>query len=114
MKKDDLMKKQDLFYIKQKRLVQEINKGLPKMISATHLEKLMNSMLSTVDVIKEMMVEAKKAELLIGDDVWVSVSIASKHFKKGEKTIERWCRNGVLTKVKKVGKAWRIHKSELS
>jgi len=108
------MKRKDLIFVKQHRLLQEINRGLPKMISATHLEKLMNSMLSTVDVIKEMIVEAKKAEQLVSDDAWVSVSVASQHFNKGEKTIERWCRTGVLSKVKKVGKAWRIHKSELS
>ena len=86
---------QKLIFAKQKRLLRQIEKGLPvtRSISVKLLEKLEQSAQSIVDVLHEIIEEKlKENELKADGEIWLTSAEVAKKINIHIKTVGRYCR----------------------
>ena len=55
---------------------------------------------------------AKRGDRLENIDI-LTVQEAADYLRVSRSTIWRWCRDGTLSSAFKIGRTWRIHKSEV-
>lgn len=107
--------RKDLIYIINRRLLKEVQKGLPitKTITIDQLERLERSATVITETLREIIRE-KKNELQkpSDDDHWLTADQVSKILDIHPKTVGRYCREKRLI-GKKAGKGWKIKKSDL-